>query len=510
MELINNLIMGLGVALSWSNLFYCFVGVSLGTLVGVLPGIGGLATIALLLPITFHLDAVNAIVMLAGVFYGSTYGGSTASILLNLPGTPSAAVACLDGYPMSRQGRAGVALLMTTVASFFGATVGIIILTLFSPVIAEFALKFGAPEYFAMMLLGLIAASTISTGSPIKGIAMVVLGVLIGLIGTDVNSGMSRFTLGFPELTDGISLVAIAMGIFGIAEVIASVNTVKVGQIDSKAITLRSMVPTRDDVRRSWMPMVRGSAIGSFFGALPGTGGTIASFMSYAVEKRVAKEPERFGKGAIEGIMAPESANNACDQTAFIPTLTLGIPGSVTMALMLGALMIHGIAPGPTLITERADLFWGLIMSFWVGNIMLLVLNIPMIGIWVKILAVPYHLLYPAIMMLVCIGVFSLNNSTFDVWAVAAFGMFGYVMRLLDLQPAPLLLGFVLGPLMEENLRRALLISRGDFIVFLERPISGTFMAITAMLLAWAVWTALRDNARAIARKREMEADAKA
>jgi TctA family transporter len=505
-DLAANLWMGLNVALSWSNLFYCFVGVTLGMLVGVLPGIGGLATIALLLPITFHLDATNAIIMLAGVFYGSTYGGSTASILLNLPGTPSAAVVCLDGYPMSQQGRAGVALLMTTVASFVGATIGILILTLFSPVIAEFALKFGAPEYFAMMLLGLVAASTISSGSPIKGIAMVVMGVLMGLIGTDVNSGMARFTLGYPELTDGVSLVAIAMGIFGIAEVIASINKVRPGQVDSKAISFRSMIPSRDDIRRSWGPMARGSIIGSFFGALPGTGGTIASFMAYAVEKRVSKEPQRFGKGAIEGIMGPETSNNACDQTAFIPTLTLGIPGTVTMALMLGALMIHGIAPGPTLITERADLFWGLIMSFWIGNVMLLVLNIPMIGIWVKLLAVPYHLLYPGIMMLVCIGVFSINNSTFDVWTVTAFGLFGYIMRLLALEPAPLLLGFVLGPLMEENLRRALLISRGDFWVFIERPISGTFMVITVLLLAWAVWDAVRMNARAIAARREREA----
>lgn len=495
MELLDYFIIGMESALSLSNLWYCFLGVLLGTLVGVLPGIGALATIALLLPVTFHLDPTNAIVMLAGVYYGSTYGGSTASILLNLPGTPSSAVACLDGYPMAQNGRAGVALFMTTIASFFGATVGIIILMLFSPAIAEVALKFGAPEYFSMMLLGLVAASTISSGAPVKGIAMVVLGVLIGVIGTDVNSGMARFSFGFPELTDGISLVAIAMGLFGIAEVIASVNRIRRGQVDRKSITFRSMIPTRDDWRRSWMPMTRGSAIGSFFGALPGTGGTIASFMSYAVEKRLAKDPSRFGKGAVEGVTGPESSNNACDQTAFIPTLTLGIPGTVSMALMLGALMIHGITPGPQLMTEKPDLFWGLIMSFWIGNIMLLVLNIPLIGVWVRLLAVPYHMLYPAVLVLVCIGVFSINNSTFDVWIVAIFGAMGYAMRLLDFPPAPLLLGYVLGPLMEENVRRALLISRGDFMVFLERPISVTFIGITVALLVWAVVTSMRSPA---------------
>jgi putative tricarboxylic transport membrane protein len=322
---------------------------------------------------------------------------------------------------------------------------------------------------------------------------MVVLGLLIGIIGTDVNSGMSRFAFGWPMLSDGIGLVAIAMGLFGVAEVISSVKKVRAGQFKNADITYRSMIPTRAEVRASWMPMVRGSAIGSFFGALPGTGGTIASFMSYAVEKKVAKDPSRFGHGAIEGLMGPESSNNASDQTAFIPTMTLGIPGTVTMALMIGALMIHGISPGPQLITERPELFWGLVMSFWIGNLMLLVLNIPLIGLWVRLLAVPYHMLYPAVLVLVCIGVFSINNSAFDVWMVAIFGLVGYVMKLLDFQPAPLLLGFVLGPLMEENLRRALLISRGDFSVFITRPISGTFMAITLALLLFAIYNTWRE-----------------
>ncbi len=492
MDFFGNLALGLSVAVSPTNLFYCFVGVFLGTLVGVLPGIGALATISLLLPITFHLEPTSAIVMLAGVFYGSAYGGSTASILLNLPGTPSSAVTCLDGYPMSRQGRAGVALLITTIASFLGGSIGIVLMMLFSPVIVGFALQFGPAEYFAMMLLGLVAASTVASGAPVKGIAMVVLGVLLGLVGTDVNTGVLRFTFGIPELADGISLVAVAMGMFGVAEVIASVRGAHAGKIDRRSITFGSMIPTRDDMRRFWGPMLRGAGIGSFFGALPGTGGTISAFMAYAVEKKVARQPERFGNGAIEGITAPESANNAADQTAFIPTLTLGIPGNVVMALMIGALMIHGIAPGPQLMVEKPDLFWGLIMSFWIGNVLLLILNIPLIGIWIRVLAVPYHLLYPAILMFVCLGVFSVNNSAFDVLLVLVFGAFGYLMRVLDFQPAPLLLGLVLGPLMEEHLRRALLLARGDAMVFLQRPISATLMAATVALLLWALWSTAR------------------
>ncbi|MDP2410883.1 MAG: tripartite tricarboxylate transporter permease [Pseudolabrys sp.] len=490
MDFFDNLALGLSVAFTPNNLLWCFVGVTLGTFIGVLPGIGSLTAISLLLPVTFHLDATSAIVMLAGVFYGSTYGGSTAAILLNLPGTPSTAVTALDGYPMAREGRAGVALFMTTVASFVGGSIGILVMMFFSPMIVSAALQFGPAEYFAMMVLGLVAASTISSGSPVKGIAMVVLGVMLGVVGSDIETGTPRFTFGIPHLYDGISLVAIAMGLFGVSEVIISIKMIKRGHIEHKNITLRSMIPTRDDVRRSWMPMLRGSSIGSFFGALPGTGGVIASFMAYAVEKKVAKEPERFGKGAIEGIMAPETANNAADQTAFIPTLTLGIPGNVVMALMLGALMIHGIVPGPQLMVKNPDLFWGLIMSFWIGNLMLLVLNIPLIGVWIRVLMIPYHMLYPAVLMFICIGVYSINNSYVDVIAVMVFGGVGYVMRMLDFQPAPLLLGFVLGPLMEENLRRALLISRGDFMVFLERPISGTIVVLTAMLLLLALWGA--------------------
>lgn len=496
MDFLSNLTLGLSVAFSPNNLLYCFAGVFLGTVVGVMPGIGAMATISLLLPITFYLDATSAIVMLAGVYYGAAYGGSTASILLNLPGTPSAAVTCLDGYPMAKRGRAGVALLITTMASFLGGSIGIVLLMLFSPIIVEFAVRFGPAEYFTMMLLGLVAASTVGTGSPVKGIAMVVLGVLVGLVGTDINSGVLRFHFGVMELADGIGLVAVAMGMFGVAEVIASARSSHTGRVDRKSITFRAMIPTRDDRRRFWFPMLRGAGVGSFFGALPGTGGTIAAFMAYAVEKKVSREPERFGKGAIEGITAPEAANNASDQTSFIPTLTLGIPGSVVMALMIGALMIHGITPGPQLMVDRPDLFWGLVMSFWIGNVMLLVLNIPLIGLWVRLLAVPYHLLYPAILMFVCLGVYSINNSAFDVMLVLVFGALGYLMRILDFHPAPLLLGLVLGPMMEENLRRALMLSRGDYTVFVTRPVSATLVAITVVLLLWACWSALRGAKR--------------
>ena len=491
MDIANGLLLGLESALQPVTLLYCFIGVFLGTLIGVLPGIGALAAISLLLPITYHIPPTAAIVMLAGVYYGAQYGGSTASILLNLPGTPSSAVACLDGYPMAKQGRAGVALFMTTIASFVGSMLGILLLVLFSPSIAELGLKFGPAEYFTMMFLGLIAASTLASGSALKGLAMVVFGLLIGTVGTDINSGVSRFDFGTPNLMDGISLVALAMAIFGIAEVISTVN-IKRDAKASEKITFRSMVPTADDTKRSVMPMLRGTGIGSFFGALPGTGASIASFMSYAVEKKVAKDPSRFGKGAIEGITAPESANNAAAQTAFIPTLSLGIPGDAVMALMLGALIIHGIQPGPLLMTQQPELFWGLIVSFGIGNILLMILNIPMIGLWVSILKIPYNVLYPAILVFISLGVYSVSNNTFDVYLVAVLGILGYVLSVLKFEAAPLLLGFVLGPMMEEYLRRALLLSRGDMMTFIERPISASLLACSAALLLWTAFSALK------------------
>jgi putative tricarboxylic transport membrane protein len=495
MDIVDGLLIGLQSALEPQTLLYCFIGVFLGTLIGVLPGIGALAAISLLLPVTYHIPATSAIVMLAGVYYGAQYGGSTASILLNLPGTPSSAVACLDGYPMAKQGRAGVALFMTTIASFVGSMIGILALILFSPSIAALGLKFGAAEYFSMMVLGLIAAASLASGSPAKGLAMVALGLLVGTVGTDVNSGASRFDFGMYELMDGVNLVALAMGIFGISEVIASIRQTRDAKVKEK-ITFRNMVPTRADVKTSIFPMLRGTGVGSFFGALPGTGVSIAAFMAYAVEKKVAKDPSRFGKGAIEGLTAPESANNAAAQTAFVPTLSLGIPGDAVMALMLGALILHGIQPGPRLITDQPALFWGLIVSFGVGNIMLMILNLPLIGIWVSILRIPYRVLYPAILVFISLGVYSVNNNTFDVMVVAVIGIMGYAMTVLRFEAAPLLLGFVLGPLMEENMRRALLISRGQMSTFIERPISASLLALAVAILAWSLFSALRKSAR--------------
>jgi len=494
MDLLANVILGLETAATPVNLFYCFVGVFVGMFVGVLPGIGPLTAISMLLPLTYHFDPTTALIMLGGIWYGTAYGGSTAAILLNIPGTTSSAVACLDGYPMAQQGRGGVALLMTTVASFIGASIAIIILMAFAPTIASYALQFGSADYFSLMVLGLVAASAMSEGSAAKGLAMVVIGIILGTIGVDIYSGTSRFHFGLLELANGVSMAALAMGLFGVAEVIFSLRSAKRKTIDRSTVTFRAMKPTSDDLRRSWFPILRGTGLGSFFGTLPGTGPSIASFMAYAFEKRIAKEPKRFGKGAIEGVVAPEAANNAADQTAFIPTLALGIPGSATMALMLGALTINGIAPGPTLMTNHPQLFWGLIMSFWIGNLILLVLNIPMIGLWVRLLLVPYNLLYPAILVFICIGTYSINNSSFDVMVVAGFGLLGCIMRALSFPAAPLLLGFVLGPLMEEHFRRAMLLSRGDFMTFLDRPISVTVLIISAVILVWGVSSSFRAN----------------
>lgn len=495
METMDGLLFGMQTALQPSVLIYCFAGVFLGTLVGVLPGIGGLATISLLLPVTYHMAPTEAIVMLAGVYYGSNYGGSTASILLNLPGSASSAVACLDGYPMAQQGRAGIALFMTTIASFIGSMIGLALLIAFAPSITEIGFKFGPAEYFAIMLMGLVAASTLSMGAPAKSLAMVVMGLLIGSVGTDVNSGVARFSFDIPELTDAISLVALAMAIFGVSEVVSKVNKVSKTTVKEK-ITFRSMLPSRAEFKTTIMPMLRGSAVGSFFGALPGTGGSISSFMAYAVEKKVAKDPSRFGTGAIEGVTAPESANNAGAQTAFVPTLTLGIPGDATMALMLGALMIHGIQPGPMMMSEQPEVFWGLIASFFTGNILLLILNIPLVGLWVSILRIPYRALFPTILVLMSLGVYSVNNNVFDVYMVAGLGVLGYFMNIFNFPAAPMLLGFVLGPMVEENLRRALLLSRGDMMTFIERPISASVMAVTALLMIWTIWNAIRTESK--------------
>ncbi|AOS78817.1 MULTISPECIES: tripartite tricarboxylate transporter permease [Hydrogenophaga] len=496
MELLGNLWLGLQVAADPINLLYCFFGVFLGTVVGVLPGIGALAAISLLLPITYHIPPTAAIIMLAGVYYGAQYGGSTASILLNLPGTPSSAVTCLDGYPMARKGKAGVALFVTTIASLAGAMSGLVLLTLFSPVIAEIGLKFGPAEFCAMMLLGLVAASSVSAGSAVKGLSMMVLGLLLGMVGTDINSGAARFSFDIPELMDGINLVALAMGLFGVAEVVRCINSADTNR-KIENISLRSLMPSRDEFKATVKPMARGSALGASLGALPGVGPSIAAFMAYAIEKKVAKDPSRFGQGAIEGVTAPESANNAAAQTAFVPSLSLGIPGDAVMAVMLGALIIHGIQPGPMLITEQPSLFWGLVVSFAIGNIMLVILNLPTIGLWVALLRIPFAWMYPAILVFVALGVYSVNNNTFDIFMVTVLGILGYLLMVLRFEPAPLLLGYILGPLLEEYLRRALLISRGDPMVFLERPISATLLALTLALLLWALWSTLRGQWRA-------------
>lgn len=484
---------GFPTALTAVNLMYCFLGVFLGTFVGVLPGISGLTAVSLLLPISFYLEPTTALILLGGLYYGAEYGGSTASILLNLPGTASNAVTCLDGYPMTRQGRAGPALFTTSIASFFGAAVGTIFLVLAAPPLVNFALSFHSAEYFAAMLFGLVAAGSIGTGRRIKSFAMVILGMTIGLIGIDVNTGAYRFTYGIPNLYDGIPIVILAMGLFGIAEVIGSINIIKYLSHTDR-ITLRNLLPTRDDARRSVKPMLRGAAVGSFFGPLPGTGPTIASFISYAVEKRVSRDPSRFGKGAIEGIAAPETANNAAVQSSFIPTLALGIPGAATMAVMLGALMVHGIQPGPRLMVDNPELFWGVIASFWIGNIILLMLNIPLIGIWVKMLQIPYRFLYPTILCLICIGVYSLNNTLFDVGLVIIVGIFGYILKCLEFEPAPLIIGFILGPMVEVNFRRAMVLLEGDYLALFQRPVTAGFLIATFALLAWMMWSTFRPS----------------
>jgi TctA family transporter len=489
---LDHLIFGFSVALSLQNLLYCFIGVFVGTLVGVLPGISPLISISMLLPITFALPPLSSLIMLAGIYYGAQYGGSTTSILLNLPGEASSVITCMDGYQMARQGRAGPALAVAAIASFFAGCVGTLLIGMFGPPIAELALKFHAAEYFSLMMMGLVAAAVLAQGDIVKALAMVMLGILLGVIGTDVNSGKQRFTFGLYDLSDGISFTIVAVGLFAIAEVIKNLEHTEETEVFTAKVT--RLMPTFADMKASVNPTLRGTALGSFFGMLPGAGPAISAFSAYMFEKRMAKDPSRFGRGAIEGVASPEAANNAHVQCSFIPTLTLGIPGSPVMALMLGALMIQGIAPGPQVMTRNPELFWGLIASMWVGNLLLVVLNLPLVGIWVKLLKVPYRWLFPCIIMVICIGNYSLNNSSIEVYLTAAFGILGYVFLKLECEPAPLILGFVLGPLMEYNLRRAMLLSRGDPTVFFIRPISLAFILITVLLLAVAVMHGLRKQ----------------
>ncbi len=481
MTLFSNLALGFGVALTPINLMYCLVGVILGTLIGVLPGIGPVATIAMLLPVTFSLSPITALIMLAGIYYGAQYGGSTSAILVNLPGESSSVVTCLDGYQMARQGRAGVALATAAIGSFFAGCVATLIVAMFAPPLAEVALKFGPSEYFSLMVLGLVAAVVLAHGSVIKAVAMVLLGLLLGLVGTDVNSGVLRFAFGISELADGIGFVTVAMGLFGTAEIITNLELKDEREVFTNKVT--NMFPTKEDWKRMWKPILRGTFLGSMLGILPGGGALLASFGAYTLEKKVSKYGHEFGKGAIEGVAAPEAAHNAGAQTSFIPLLTLGIPSNAVMALMIGAMMIQGIAPGPQVMTEKPQLFWGMIASMWVGNLMLVVLNLPMIGMWIKLLTVPYRILFPSILVFMAIGVYSLSNNPFDVLLMMLFGLLGYIFVKLECEPAPLLLGFILGPLMEENLRRAMLLSRGDPIVFFTKPISAGFLIASILLL---------------------------
>ena len=497
MDLFNNLIFGFSVALSLQNLLYCLVGVTVGTLIGVLPGIGPLGTIAILLPITYGVPPVAALIMLAGIYYGAQYGGSTTAILVNLPGETAAVVTCIDGYQMARQGRAGPALAIAAIGSFFAGTVGTLLIALAGPPLAEIALKFGSPEYFSLMLMGLVAAAVLAQGDIVKSLAMVVIGLLLGIVGSDVNTGLQRFSFGFSELSDGIGFIVVAVGVFAIGEIVANLGV----KAEQRRLTseVRNVFPSKDDLKRSIWPILRGTGIGSFFGVLPGTGPAIASFSSYMLEKRIAADPSRFGRGAIEGVAGPEAANNADAQCKFIPMLTLGLPASGVMALMLGALTIQGIQPGPQVMTQRPELFWGLIASMWIGNLLLVVLNLPLIGLWVKLLQVPYRLLFPAIMAFSAIGIYSVNTSSFEIYLTALFGIFGFVCMQLGFPLAPMLLGYVLGPMMEENLRRAMLMAGGDPSVFVRRPISLAFIIATVLILLVMVLPAVRKRRLEIA-----------
>src|SRR6476619_3393424 len=466
------------------NLAYCFIGALIGTLIGVLPGIGPVATIAMLLPATYALPPVSALIMLAGIYYGAQYGGSTTAILVNLPGESSSVVTVIDGYQMARQGRAGPALAAAGLGSFFAGCVGTLFLAAFAPPLTELAFKFGPAEYFSLMILGLIGAVVLASGSLLKAIAIIVLGLLMGLVGTDVNSGVARYSFDIPELTDGIGFITIAMGVFGYGEIISNL-----GKSDEHREVFTAKVtglfPTKEDFKRMIPAVLRGTALGSALGILPGGGALLAAFAAYTVEKKTKLRPGEmpFGKGNIRGVAAPESANNAGAQTSFIPLLTLGIPPNAVMALMVGAMTIHNIQPGPQVMTGNPQLFWGLIASMWVGNLMLVILNLPLIGIWIKLLTVPYRFLFPAITLFCCIGVYTLNNNTFDVYMTAGFAAIGYLFYKLSCEGAPLLLGFILGPMMEENLRRALLLSRGDWSVLVTRPLSAGLLAAALLLV---------------------------
>ncbi len=491
-DLLQHLLLGFGVALSPMNILLCLIGAVVGTLIGVLPGIGPLATIAMLLPITFGLPPVGALIMLAGIYYGAQYGGSTTSILVNIPGEASSVVTCLDGHQMARQGRAGPALSIAAIGSFFAGCVSTVLVAALGAPLTAAALLFGPAEYFSLMVLGLVFAVVLAKGSVLKAVAVIIMGLLMSMVGSDIETGQSRMAFDIPELSDGIGFVVVAMGVFGFAEIMRNLEQTSTRSIVNAKLT--GLMPTWPDLKAAAGAVGRGTLLGSLLGILPGGGAVIAAFAAYTFEKKMARDPSRFGRGAIEGVAAPESANNAAAQTSFIPLLTLGIPPNAVMALMVGAMTIHGIVPGPQVMTKQPELFWGMIASMWLGNLMLVIINLPMVGVWVWLLRVPYRLLFPAIIIFCAIGVYSLNNSPFDTVMTALFGVIGYWLVKHDFEPAPMLLGFVLGPLMEENLRRAMLIARGDPSTFVTRPISGVLIALAAILLLVAILPMIRSK----------------
>jgi TctA family transporter len=493
MDALSNLSMGFAVAATWQNIGFALIGCMLGTLIGVLPGIGPIPTIAMLLPLTFGLDPLSSLIMLAGIYYGAQYGGSTSSILVNMPGEASSVVTCMDGHQMARQGRAGAALAVAALGSFFAGCVGTLFIAAFGPALADVSQRFNSPEYFSLMALGLLMAVVLAQGSVIKAIGMVLVGLLFGLVGTDANTGTARYTLGISELWDGIDFLPMVIGVFGIVEIIRNLEQPELHRT-SVSTRFKDLWPSRKDFAQSWKPALRGTGLGAILGVLPGGGAVLASFASYTLEKKIAKDPSRFGKGAIEGVAGPETANNAAAQTSFIPLLTLGLPSNPIMALMMGAMIIQGIQPGSAVMTTRPDLFWGMVASMWIGNMMLVIINLPMIGLWVKLLTVPYRLLYPAILLFCVIGIYGVNSNWVLMAMTVAFALFGYIMSRFGCEAAPMILGFLLGPMMEENLRRSLALSRGDPTVFVTRPISAFLLFLCVLLVLVIILPAVRKS----------------
>jgi len=493
MDAFSNLAMGFSAAGSWQNMGFALIGCMLGTLIGVLPGIGPIPTIAMLLPLTFGLDPLSSLIMLAGIYYGAQYGGSTTSILVNMPGEASSVVTCIDGYQMARQGRAGAALAVAALGSFFAGCVGTVFIAAFGPPLSNFAQQFNSPDYFSLMALGLLMAVVMAQGSIVNAIGMVLVGLLFGLVGTDVNSGVARYTFGVSELWDGVDFLPMVIGLFGIVEIIRNLEEKELDRTSIKT-RFRDLWPSWSDFREAWKPVIRGTALGSILGILPGGGAVLASFASYTMEKKIADDPTRFGRGAIEGVAGPESANNAAAQTSFIPLLTLGLPSNPIMALMMGAMVIQGMQPGSAVMTSRPDLFWGMVASMWIGNLMLVIINLPMVGLWVKLLSVPYRMLYPAILLFCVIGVYGLNSNWVMMAMTTVFAIFGYVLVRVGCEPAPMILGFLLGPLMEENLRRSLVLSRGDPMIFIQRPISATLLVLCVLLIVVTVLPSIRKS----------------